>query len=263
LIGGILEAENNETAYDVLMGNADLVKPIITPILFYADLSDPRKWLSGGTVFFVSTDRNSFIVTAEHVIAERDSISKGGKVITFIGGDGYELVDISSWEIIDRNKEIDICTIQIPASFEPSSIGKSFLSPRKWPVEWAKKEEQCMILGYPAQHRGATQSEVLGRIAAISDFITDVGPLKFLIADEKNERGLQILEDGLLEPEHFGGMSGSPILAHRDGDWLELVGVFIEGGGIVDGMRSPFWGAHIGFVDPNGSILTELIPPRF
>lgn len=78
---------------------------------------------------------------------------------------------------------------------------------------------------YPAQHRGATQDEVLGRIAAISDFITDVGTLKFLIADERNERGLQILEDGLLEPEHFGGMSGSPILVHRDVDWLELVGV--------------------------------------
>ncbi len=258
-----METETVENPYDVLMGNADLVKPIITPILFYGDLSDPRKWLSGGTGFFVHTDRNVFMVTAEHVIAKRDSISKDGKVITFIGGDGYELLDISSWEVIDRNKEVDICTIQIPASFEPSSIGKAFLSPRKWPVEWAKKEEQCMILGYPAQHRGATQDEVLGRIAAISDFITDVGPLKFLIADERNERGLQILEDGLFEPDHFGGMSGSPILVHRDVDWLELVGVFVEGGGIVNGMRSPFFGAHIGFVDPQGSILTELIPPRF
>lgn len=258
-----METEPTKTAYEILMNNAELVKPVITPILFYADLTDPQKWLSGGTGFFINTPSNSFLVTANHVIAERDLLLENGKVITYIGGDGCELVDISDWKILDRNMEVDICTIQIPNSFEPSSIGKAFCCPSTWPVERAKIDEESLILGYPAQHRGASKNEVMGRIAAISDFITSVSTLKFLLADEKDERGLKILEEGLTEPDHFGGMSGSPIFVHRDDGCLVLVGIFIEGGGIVSGMRSPLFGAHIGFIDATGSIKTELIPPRF
>jgi hypothetical protein len=254
--------KSTDESFEITKQNAELVKPVVAPLLFYENINDPRKWLSGGTAFFIKTKDNRFLVTAEHVIAKRDELMISKNVISFTGGDRHLMEDISQWQVISRNDEIDICTIQVPDSFDLSRIGKKFCEPRSWPIQKAKIGEKAFILGYPSQHRRAGLNEVTGSMIPIADFVTYVGPCKFIVADENNERITKIYTEEITDLKHCGGMSGSPIFVHRDDGWLEPAGVFIEGGGLIDGIRSPIFGAHLDFIDTTGVIKVDLIPPR-
>jgi hypothetical protein len=255
---------HQEDPFVISKHNANLVGPVVIPILFYGNIDDPSKWLSGGTGFLVKTTENRFIITAEHVIDDRDKlIKKHGNVITITGGHGKTMVDISKWQVIGRNNEIDICTLQVPDSFDPARINKKFCQPRLWPTQRVVLGEKAFTVGYPRQHRRAEEKMIIGSLLPISDFVTDVGPRRFTIADENDERILKKYTENLDDIEQFGGMSGAPIFVHRNNGWLDPVGILIEGGGIIDSIRAPLRCAHLDFIDIAGAIRTDMIPPQF
>lgn len=258
-----LGEEMDQEHVDIMRHNSEMVMPIVLPILVYrAGAASAREWVTGGTGFLVRTEANLFMVTANHVYEEAEAARAESPIFIFTGGNGTGVVDITHWPILGRSADIDVCTIQVPHEFNFRSIGKRPHAPRTWPPRRAEAGESTFILGFPAEHRGGAETAIMNTAMPISDFVTDVGPYKFTIADENNERTSAIIGVEMPEIVNFGGMSGSPILAHRDDGWMEAVGVFIEGGGLVDGRHAPFFGAHTDFINADGTIAHDRIPPR-
>ena len=115
-----------------------------------------------------------------------------------------------------------------------------------------------IIVGYPAAHRAASGVTINTRCLPIQDFVTDVGPRRFTVADEQQTREVAINPDGLSFPEHVGGMSGSPVFKIQDSEKPMLLGVFSEGS---DGLRGTYFCSHTHFLTPDGHIDHSRLPP--
>jgi hypothetical protein len=244
---------------EVMLHNAQILLPFIAPILVYRrGETNAANWLTGGTVFIARTVQNRFLVTAEHVIAEIDNLRTQYPITVFMGGNGCAPLDISGWEILDRDNHVDICTLQIPEGFDPAILNKRFFHLENWPHQRAQIQDRAIIVGYPAEHRSGAGNSIEIRLTPINDFVTDVGPRRFTIADENEEREILLNPDGFTVPSCFGGMSGSPIFRMIEDARPEFIGVFSEGSG---GLRGTFFGAHADFICANGHLDHNRIPP--
>ncbi|MEI7198177.1 hypothetical protein [Pectobacterium versatile] len=105
--------------------NAIQIKPCIAPLIIY-----PKKlnihadnWKCGGTCFFVKSENITFLVTAAHV---HDEVENCGMEFCplLLPVNGAEPVDISKWIMISKSNFIDIAVVEVPPSFNLSSIGK-------------------------------------------------------------------------------------------------------------------------------------------
>jgi hypothetical protein len=133
---------------------------------------------------FLQTQNHRLLVTAYHVLEEIKRISTSQGCLIFIGGNACEPICISGWRTIDGDREIDICTIQVPEDFDAGSLGKQFYYASDWPPIRPTEGECAIIVGYSAEHRAGTENSVLARAAILSDFITHTSVLRFTIADE-------------------------------------------------------------------------------
>lgn len=245
-------------AEDILRHNTELMRPFVAPVLVYERSErDAAQWLTGGTVFLAETDEKRFLVTANHVFAEIDRLRESMQVVVFLGGNGCEPFEISSWPILDRDKSIDICTIEVPREFDAARLNKRFFEINGWPHLRAQPHDAVFIIGYPAAHRSGTKNRVDIRLCPISDFVTDVGPRRFTVADEEELRRPFLKSDGLEVPESFGGMSGSPAFRMIENARPEFIGTFIEGG---EGLRAPLFLAHAEFIQRDGKLDHSRIP---
>ncbi len=245
---------------EVMQHNAELLSPFIAPILIYRQGEmNAANWLTGGTAFFAQTIENRFLVTAEHVYAEIDILRQQHSLTIFLCGNGCEPVNISQWGILGRDDFVDICTIQIPEDFDPVLLNKRFFDLDDWPHMRAQRLDSALIIGYPAEHRSGDTNSIQIRITPINDFVTDVGPRRFTIADENEEREVLLNANNFSVPNCFGGMSGSPIFRMIEDSRPEFIGVFSEGG---DGLRAVFFGAHAEFISTDGRLDYNLIPPK-
>lgn len=252
-----MDAVNKEILHQNASGAISKTSPVL---IYRGGCKSAADWESGGTALFLNTGNSTFLVTANHVIEEADNLRKLHSIYVFIAGHGREPVDIKDWEVIDRNRCIDICTIRIPDEFNLSELGKETYNANAWPPKRAEAGECVFIIGFPAEHRDGETNAVRNAAASIMDFITSVGPHKFLMADENEVRTTAILDAHKPDIVNFGGMSGSPMFAVSNNGDTRLVGVFIEGGGLVDGTHAPFFGSHIDFVNADGTIDTAKIP---
>lgn len=245
---------------EVMQHNAEILSPFIAPILVYRQgETNAENWLTGGTAFLARTTENQFLVTAEHVIAEIDNLRQQHPLTIFLGGNRCEPANISQWDILGRDAYVDICTIQIPEGFDPVSLNKRFFDLYDWPHMKAQRLDSAFIIGYPAEHRSGDTNSIQIRITPINDFVTDVGPRRFTIADENEEREILLNTDNFSVPNCFGGMSGSPIFRMIEDARPEFIGVFSEGG---DGLHAVFFGAHAEFISTDGRLDYNRIPPR-
>jgi hypothetical protein len=245
---------------DALRRQIEGLLPFVAPVLVYP-LAGPgvENWITGGTALLASTEQNRFLLTAEHFVREIDILRTRGEIVVLLGGTSSAPIEISHWPILARDDFIDICTIQVPTEFEADELNKSFFDLDKWPPNLAKKGDQAIILGFPAAHRQGHEKMINTRVLPISDFVTDVGPRRFTIADENEEREILINPDNLVFPTHLGGMSGSPVFRTADNTRPELLGVFSEGS---DGLRGAYFCSHAQFLLPNGQLDFTRIPPR-
>lgn len=244
----------------VMMQNAKHLSKFIAPILVYEKSErNASKWLTGGTCLLGASTENRFLVTADHVMQEVEELKKRMDVVLLLCGNGCEPVDITDWPRLDHDDFVDICTLQVPKAFEGDAIGKSFFPLDHWPLERAHVGDSSFVIGYPAAHRRGTSASVRLRITPISDFVTHVGPRKFTMADENAEREVLMNPEGLLVPEHFGGMSGSPAFRMREGERPEFMGIYSTGS---DGLQGTFFLSHADFLLPTGKLDHLKIPPR-
>lgn len=240
--------------------NALILSPFTAPILVYRQgETNAANWLTGGTAFIARTEQNQFLVTAEHVMAEIDNLRTQHPITVFLGGNGCAPANISEWDILDRDSHVDICTLQIPHGFDPTTLNKRFFDLEDWPHQRARIQDNAMILGYPAEHRSGLGSSIEIRQTPISDFVSDVGPRRFTMADQNEEREVLLNPEGFSVPSCFGGMSGSPIFRMIEDARPEFIGVFSEGSG---GLRGTFFGAHADFIATDGRLDQCRIPPR-
>lgn len=245
---------------EVMQHNVQLLSPFIVPVLVYQQGDAcASNWLTGGTAFIVRTTENQFLITAEHIFTEIDRLRNQHPVTIYIGGNGCAPLDISSWNTLGRDDHIDICTLQVPEDFNPESLNKRFFDLNEWPHPRAAIGNSAFIIGYPAEHRIGNSKSIYTHISPISDFVTDVGPRRFTIADENEDREIMLVTDNFQNLSTFGGMSGSPIFRMIENSRPEFIGVFSEGG---DGLRAAFFGAHADFIAVDGYFDNGRIPPR-
>ena len=176
-----------------------------------------------------------------------------------VGGNNCSPVNISTWPILDRDNFVDICTIEVPADFDESCLNKQFFDLIDWPHQAASENDVGFIIGFPGQHRSGEERSVITRILPICDFVTDVGPRKFTIADEHNERQVLLDLAKLGVPETYGGMSGSPVFRLREMGRPDFIGVFTSGS---DGINAAFFCSHANFIASDGRLDHRRIPPR-
>ncbi len=244
---------------EVMLRNVQMLSPFIAPILVYRQgEANAANWLTGGTAFIARTDRNRFLVTAEHVIAEIDHLRLQYPITIYLGGNECRPFDISDWNILGRDDYVDICTLQIPEEFDPVLLNKKYFDLNDWPHPRAQMQDLAFIIGYPAEHRTGVINSISIRISPIMDFVTDVGPRRFTIADEKEEREVMLITDDFHDLNCLGGMSGSPIFRMIEDARPEFIGLFSEGG---DGIRALF-GAHADFISADGHLDYGRLPPR-
>lgn len=244
---------------EIMLHNAEVLSPFIAPILVYrGDERHANNWLTGGTVLFAETPHNRFLVTADHVIEEINTLRKQHPIYVMLGGHACGPEDITEWPVIARDKDVDICTLQVPVAFSPETLNKRFFELANWPHPEAKVSDGACIIGYPAEHRTGTSNEVQFRITPICDFVSDVGPRHFTIADESEEREVLSNPENLAVPGHFGGMSGSPVFRIIENSRPELIGILFGGGG---GLRAPCFCAHAYFILSNGCLDFGRMPP--
>lgn len=244
---------------DAQAHNTQLLLPFVASYLAYRrGESDARNWLTGGTALFAQSAENRFLVTANHVIEEIDRLRTTHEVDLLLCGHSCSPVVISDWEILSRDSSADICTFQIPADFSTTLLNKQLFELNNWPHPRARSGDNAFILGFPSLHREGSEASVQLRFLPISDFIADVGPRRFTVADENNEREILLNSENLEVPAHFGGMSGSPAFRLIDGAQPEFIGVFSEGS---DGLRAAFFCSHADVIAANGRLDMGLIPP--
>lgn len=244
----------------VMMQNAEHLSCFIAPLLVYERSErNASKWLTGGTCLLAASTTNRFLVTADHVMQEVKNLRREREIDLLLCGNGCEPIDITDWPTLDHDDFIDIHTLQVPPTFEAGAIAKRFFELNHWPRVRAERGDSSFVVGYPGAHRRGTATAVRLRITPLSDFVTDVGPRKFTMADENAEREVLLNPEGLLLPEHFGGMSGSPAFRMREGQRPEFFGVYSTGS---DGLQGTFFLSHADFLLSDGRLDHLKIPPR-
>lgn len=243
---------------EIMQHNVETLSRFVAPLLVYKKgEQNASNWITGGTVFLAQTSANRFLVTADHVIEDILKREKEGPLHLMLCGKSCGPLDISDWEIICRDERIDICTVQVPISFNADVLNRTFFDLNNWPHPRAVKYDKAFILGYPSGHRTGESKIVNIRLLPISDFVTDVGPRRFTMADETNEREIILNSPGFGVPKHFGGMSGAPVFRMLENSIPEFIGVFSEGS---DGIHGVFFSAHADFICPDGKLNFAAIP---
>lgn len=242
-----------------LRRDIEALLPFVATLLTYPPTATRvEEYITGGSVLLARSETHRFLVTADHVIREIEALRGESQVLVLLEGVGAAPIDISDWPVIDRNQLLDICTLGVPEAFTPSEINKQFFQPKYWPLRLAEVGDRVIILGYPAAHRSSHESTLNTRCLPIQDFVTDVGPRRFTVADELGTREIAINPEGLEFPEHVGGMSGSPVFRVDGTDAPEILGVFSEGS---DGLRGTYFCAHVNFLNADGKFEQSRLPP--
>ena len=237
----------------------EMLVPFIASVLVYPSTATHiGEYVTGGSVLLACSATHRFLVTAEHVIRKIDALRGKSKIVVLLGGAGAAPINITDWPVIDRSQLVDICTIGIPETFSPSEINKQFFQVKNWPPRLAEVEDRVIIVGYPAAHRASHGKTLNTRYLPIQDFVTDVGPRRFTVADEFGTREIAINPEKLEFPDHVGGMSGSPAFRVNEIDAPEMLGVFSEGS---DGLRGTYFCAHANFLNADGKLAQSRLPP--
>jgi len=235
-----------------------------TPLLVY-----PREdsaidgCLTGGTGVLVQTPVNRLLITANHVANEieriRDEhIIHGQHIVTLLCGTNASPHEISGWQIVDRDKRLDVCIFQVPETFDPDEINKSFYLTDFAVTRPAVEDDEVLIIGFPKEHRAGTGSVINARMLPIVDFVKSVSETRFVVADPDNQRQIVANPVGLDFPDHMGGASGAPAFRLSPAGTCELIGIFIEGS---DGLNGAYFCTHIRFFTNRGTIDSLLMPP--
>ncbi|MEL7630331.1 trypsin-like peptidase domain-containing protein [Pectobacterium aroidearum] len=246
--------------FEALHYNAMQIKPCIAPLIIYPNGLNihANNWKCGGTCFFVKSETITFLVTAAHVYDEVENCGVEFCPL-LLPVNGAEPVDISKWRMISKSNFIDIAVVEVPPSFNLSSIGKDTFTYNSSPETRVAVGESVFFMGYPGEHRTADSSSLTARITPCMDFVTSVNDRAFFMSDDFRERKSSSFDPEFNQIASFGGLSGSPMLAVRDGIF-NLVGIFIEGAFQSEGIHSPFKGAHFDFITPDGSLDHLRIP---
>ncbi|MEO7733849.1 MAG: hypothetical protein ABIY55_22990 [Kofleriaceae bacterium] len=185
------------------------------------------------------------LITAKHVVDR----ARGSGVRCLLTGNGSP-IDITGWEIIASDLDLDLATIAIPDEFDPAVIQKRCFRPRAWPPTRAVRGDRAFFFGFAGIHRAVVPGGIRQHGSVFCDFVSSASERHFLLADEEFVRSMSEFVPGLEPFGPTGGMSGAPIFVNRDSE-LEFAGVLYEGG---EGPTSTFFVAHAAHLAADGTI---------
>lgn len=245
---------------EILRYNTEQVQPCIAPLMIYPNKPDLHadELKCGGTCFFVRSGDQQFLVTAAHVYEEVERCGDEFLPLVLVVN-GSPPVDISGWNLISKCTFIDIAVVEIPSDFDLSSIGKEAFTYNASQETRVAVNERVFYVGYPSEYRVTSKSKFVAGMMPFMDFVTSVNDRAFFMSDDALERGSFPFDHSVDQISTFGGLSGSPIVVVREGEF-KLVGVFIEGGFQEEGIHSPFRGAHFDLINSDGSFDELRIP---
>lgn len=233
--------------------------PYVTPILVYPRIYPGIDgWITGGTALLARTEAYRFLITADHFGARIDELRKELDIVVLLGGIGASLIDITLWPTVASDSSTDIRTIQVPHDFRAEASNLCFFELDLAMSTRAAVGDQALIVGFPAAHRCGGSNRLNARVLPIMDYITDVGPRRFTIADENAGREIVINPDNLSFPDHVGGMSGSPVFRIAEAAPFALIGILSQA---TDGLRGAYLCSHANFLLPNGNLYPNALPP--
>lgn len=221
-----------------------MIKPFSAPLLFAHELAAQTVVSTGGTALLWKPKNGKFIVSGAHVWREFEERQKKveGRIAIVLGMAG-NVVSLAGVQPVDINDDLDIVVLPAPTDIEDRLGKKKFYETPSWPARPARDGETVGILGFPGELRRTqgftleTNSFYYENTCAVS-----VRGTNMLIGGFQAEPPVTVVH--VSEPtnsvESFGGISGAPVFALRDGapTWVGVVKRGAEGRGIEAGIQA-------------------------
>jgi hypothetical protein len=225
---------------------ADLRLHRLLPYLVSITIKSDDGKLSNGTGCLVQLPRRKVILTAHHVVAAM----RRPNATTNISGTGQPR-DITSWQVVGEDADVDIATIGVPDEFDPATIKSRFYVPPHWPPARAKRGQAVVMVGFPSEHLMKRPGGMkLAHGALYADFVSSSSDRHFVVAPEL-DREVSSMTPLLDSVDDTGGMSGCPIFVIDDESKAAVRGVLKEGTG---GNNAVLIGVHTDFIRDDGTI---------
>ena len=215
----------------------------------------PARVLHNGTICYVDTGQRQIGITNNHVYQQYiDDLANFPDVEAQFNGNTIR----SEARLIDRNAELDLATLDVPAIFVSSSTRDlAYHKPAVWPPPAAKAGDLVLYGGYPGVLRDFSPGEIEFPFQSFMwrpHEITDANIVLYLDFPNLLWPG----HEGERINEELGGISGGPvfrIVEHLDQPekraYYELVGIVYEIHESWDVVRA----RHIRHVQADGTLI--------
>jgi hypothetical protein len=209
---------------------------------------------TNGTVSFLELPAGKFIITDHHVwqgFKEFQDSTPGARLA--VTGTGHvAMVDITSAELVDEDDGFDLAILKYDANEEIEKIGNAFYSPKRWPLDTAREEDDVVVVGYPGRRRNPTpeylefESVLLGlKVIAVSD-------RKYMFGFTNSNPIIHLFSNRPIEQWLWGGMSGSMVYRlDLNSNQYHVTG-FLRAAG--EGLNVSFYAGRADVLNENGTI---------
>lgn len=221
-----------------------MIKPYSVPLVYAHERAPNTLWCCGGTALLWQSLEGKFIVSAAHVwrglVQQRDQLH--GRMSIFIGL-APKVVSLLEAEPISIDDNLDLVVLRAPPETDGQLGKKAFYQTRTWPLAPAADRETLGVLGFPGEIRRSqqftveTESFYYENTCAVSSRGTNL-----LIGAFAKEPPMTVVHvDHPVPPiTDFGGISGAPAFALRDGRpvWVGVVKRGAAGQGVAAGLQA-------------------------
>ena len=221
-----------------------MIKPHSVPLVYAHERAAGALWCRGGIALLRQSLEGKFIVSAAHVwrglVAHRDQLR--GRMSIFIGL-APKVVSLLEAEPISIDDDLDIVILRAPPKTDALLGKKAFYQTLTWRQVPAADGETLGVLGFP------------GEICRSQQFTVEMESFYYENTCAVSSRGTNLLIGAFAaEPpvtvvhvDHpvsaimdFGGLSGAPAFALRDGKpvWVGVVKQGAADKGISAGLQA-------------------------
>jgi hypothetical protein len=204
ILAGLAEAELKQAA------------SYTAPLIWTVRDSLGQSQIKGGSVFFLNTGKETFAVTAAHVVIDFFNDIRSQETHCAIAADGKRPLRIPLGDrIIDGSPEIDIATFRI-YEHELAYLGRTVLQGLvgEWPPRLAEVDGPVSYCGFPrVGRRRLVPNERTFGCVPMGGLVSSSHETCISILLERDQLTQVLGEEPMPENFDFGGMSGGPVVA--------------------------------------------------
>lgn len=219
-----------------------LIKPFSVPLLFIHEHAARSLWCCGGTALLWQSLEGRFVVSGAHVWRELARLreERRGRMSICLGM-GQRVVSLLEEDPVSIDDELDLVVLRAPAGIDERMGKKQFYRTNAWPLAPAVDGETLGVLGYPGELRHPQEFTVETNSFYYENSCA-VSGRGILIGAFQSEPPVTVVHvNRAVKPvKDFGGISGAPVFALRDGRaaWVGVVKRGAAGSGIEAGIQA-------------------------